>query len=123
MPSHTYLDPNARTYKTEAEALATHKAAKAARATERERARAATKAERAARRATLKAERGEGPTEAVKRLGVGQSVTLTKYRTTGQLSSTLNGLFVRVGQRYTSTVARDLIDGETVIGVTVSRVE
>jgi hypothetical protein len=81
-------------------------------------ARRADKAAQTARRAEVTR---VGPSATLATLAVGASHTFPQYKTTGQLSSALRGAYVRTGKRYSSKVARDLLTGETVIGVTVTR--
>lgn len=95
------FDPNARVM-TDAEVQAWH-------------------ANRAAARASRAALRATGPAARIRALTVGASVLFTEYRTTPQVSSSVNQIQARTGQRYTSAIARDLLTGETVIGVRVTR--
>lgn len=78
-------------------------------------------ADKAARAARSGEVRRVGPSAAIGALGVGASVTFSQYKKTGQLSSALRGAYIRTGHRYTSAIARDMLTGETVIGVTVTR--
>jgi len=91
-------------------------------------AKRATKLERAARKARLASDRLNRGPRAIDRLtslGVGASYTFPapKYRATTQTSSMIRSAWLKTGARYTSRIARDLIDGQTVIGVTVTRTE
>lgn len=89
---------------------------------------AAQKAERDARKAHTEAMRKRRaevratmPTARITALNVGASLTLEGYTKTTQVSSAIRHAYVATGGRYASKLARSLLDGETVIGVTVSR--
>lgn len=77
----------------------------------------------AARAARIAEVRATSPSGRITALAVGESVTLTGYKTTPQISASIRHVYVRTGQRYTSALARDMLTGESVIGVTVTRVE
>jgi hypothetical protein len=61
------------------------------------------------------------PTARITALKVGESVTLAGYLKTTKVSSYIRNAYIATGGRYTSALARDLLTGETVIGVTVTR--
>lgn len=107
---HVY-DPNAATM-TQAQVDAFYATKRA----DKE-ARRARKAELAAGR-TLSPEK---PAAILAALAVGASHTFANYRSTAQVSASLRASYIRTGQRYTSALARDLLTGETVTGVTVTR--
>lgn len=88
---------------------------------ERAKAVAARGAERLARRARKAEQRATSPIGRVEALKAGESVNLSGYTSTRQLSSTLAAAYVNTGARYTSALAHDLLTGETVTGVTVTR--
>lgn len=80
----------------------------------------AAKVAKAARRAEV-AKPGPGTAARIKGLAVGASVTLAGYKRTTQVSSAIRRAYVDTGARYTSALAHDLLTGETVTGVTVTR--
>ena len=80
-------------------------------------------ADRLARAARYSEGRKAGPSAIIDTLAVGASHTFNQYTKTGQLSSATRGAYIRTGKRYTSALARDLLTGESVIGVTVTRTE
>lgn len=63
------------------------------------------------------------PTARITALKVGESLTLAGYQQTTKVSSYIRNAYVKTGGRYTSALARDMLTGETVIGVTVTRTE
>lgn len=90
----------------------------------------AERAAKSARRAHLDAmrarrveTRASGPTARITALSVGASVMLAGYQKTTKVSSYVRNAYIATGGRYTSALARDLMDGQTVIGVTVTRIE
>lgn len=123
MSDSDYRDHCLKCARADAEAKMLRREAKAAAA----KARDAKRAERAKRIAAQSARAAEmraiGPAGRIAALAVGESVTLTQYRATAQVSSSVRSVYVRTGQRYTSAIARDLLTGESVIGVTVTRTE
>jgi hypothetical protein len=62
------------------------------------------------------------PTGRVSALKVGESVMLAGYRKTTQVSSYIRNAYIKTCGRYTSALAYDLLTGETVTGVTVTRI-
>lgn len=85
---------------------------------------AAKKAQRERREAMAarrRETRANGPKARIVALAVGASVTLTGYKKTTQVSSAMAAAYIETGGRYRSELARDLLTGETVIGVTVTR--
>lgn len=65
--------------------------------------------------------RRTGPTGRIAALEVGQSLTLVGYTKTTEVSSAIRNAYIKTGGRYTSALASDLLTGETVMGVTVTR--
>ncbi len=131
------IDPNAIGYRTLEEALAAQaelkerkrreKAAateqrKAARAAEAQARRDARKAEKLARAKELADAGNGGITTVARSLKPGESYVATQYKATSQVSALLNRLYVEHAQRYRSEVVRDIITGEGVIGVLITRV-
>ncbi len=131
------IPPGAIGYKTREEAIeawnkikADKKAAKAAESAQRKADRAAkVKAEREARqvaeleRARQAADRGQGGVAAVVRaLKPGESYVACQYKSTTQVSALLARLWIKNAQRYTSEVVRDLVTGDGVIGVRITRI-
>ncbi len=142
------IPPGAIGYKTREEAVAAwnklkadKKAAKAAETAARREARKAETAKRAAERkeaaraareagaavelarARELADRGEGGIAAVvKALAVGESYVAKRYTDTRKVSATLARIYVKTGMQFESSIARDIITGEGVIGVRITRV-
>jgi hypothetical protein len=77
----------------------------------------AAKVETAARRAA-----NPRPADTLNALAVGVSHTFPQYKSTTQVSSAIRSAWIKNGYRYASKLARDLLTGENVIGVTVTRV-
>lgn len=86
---------------------------------------AATKKARKDRADAMAARRREtranGPKARIIALKVGESLTLAGYTKTTQTSSAVRAAYIETGGRYTSALAHDLLTGETVTGVTVTR--
>lgn len=90
-------------------------------------ARRQRKAERLARAERLtanRAARGPRPIDILAALAVGAShlFPAPKYRATTQVSSLLRSAWLKTGAKFTSSLARDILTGETVAGVRVTRV-
>jgi hypothetical protein len=81
----------------------------------------ARKKERDAMAARRRETLANGPRARIAALAIGESVTLAGYTKTTQTSSAIRSAYIATGGRYSSRLARDLVTGESVIGVTVTR--